>query len=518
LRAAQGDVPLPPPSPVELPDVNHRDDDNCTPLHIALLHGNLDAARALLDHGANPGSRCEGSPALHVAISAGAHPARAAFAAAAVRLLVSKGVVPLERDDNGRTALHWAAALGLRAAAEALLLEGAAFAERQRAQLAAVGTGDADGDIPPIHEFLDKHGNSALHLAARYQRPELVEVLLNASGGEPVAQRVMAKNKSGMNALHMAALGGNALCVSLLVRAAPEAVAAINKQGMTPAAMVVKRHGDGAQALHDALAGRPITAASSAGKTRFAPAMTPSNAAALVLAPPECMAHHTAPAPLRRGGSEPPPENINRLAVLTSPSLGILRSVEFAPGLLRWDEDSKRAALGDILRVHDWPYVRRVISACEAVPDLPSEIRHLDGDTAISRGTWAAALAAAGAACTAVDEVVAGRARHAFCAVRPPGHHAGPSGVVTSGRDPHGSHGFCLLNNIAIAAAYAMTVYRGQGINRVAILDFDVRIAGRCFCFSSFVPSLIVFFLYMKLMGGVLERKKERKQYRKVIV
>jgi len=57
------------------------------------------------------------------------------------------------------------------------------------------------------------------------------------------------------------------------------------------------------------------------------------------------------------------------------------------------------------------------------------------------------------------------QARNAFCAIRPPGHHAGPLGTVTSAKDPHGSAGFCFLNNVAIAGAYAVTTYRhaGQG-------------------------------------------------------
>ncbi|PNH03353.1 tRNA-dihydrouridine(47) synthase [NAD(P)(+)]-like [Tetrabaena socialis] len=66
-------------------------------------------------------------------------------------------------------------------------------------------------------------------------------------------------------------------------------------------------------------------------------------------------------------------------------------------------------------------------------------------------------------------------ARNAFCAVRPPGHHAGPTGVVPAPNDPHGSHGFCLLSNVAIGAAYAMSVHRHAGISRVAIVDFDVH-------------------------------------------
>ncbi len=55
------------------------------------------------------------------------------------------------------------------------------------------------------------------------------------------------------------------------------------------------------------------------------------------------------------------------------------------------------------------------------------------------------------------------QARNAFCAVRPPGHHAGPTGVVTNPNDAAGSHGFCLLSNVAIGAAYAMNVHRHAG-------------------------------------------------------
>jgi acetoin utilization deacetylase AcuC-like enzyme len=95
-----------------------------------------------------------------------------------------------------------------------------------------------------------------------------------------------------------------------------------------------------------------------------------------------------------------------------------------------------------------------------SLPDNPAVIGHLDPDTALSHHSFQAALRAAAAVCQAVDAVVTDGARHAFCAVRPPGHHAGPRGKVPSRKDPVGSHGFCLLNNIAIAAAYAMNVHR----------------------------------------------------------
>lgn len=86
----------------------------------------------------------------------------------------------------------------------------------------------------------------------------------------------------------------------------------------------------------------------------------------------------------------------------------------------------------------------------------------IDPDTSINAYSWAAALRAAGAALAATDAVIAGEMDNAFCAVRPPGHHAC--------RDV--SMGFCLFNNVAIAARYAL---ERHGLKRVAIVDFDVH-------------------------------------------
>ncbi len=86
----------------------------------------------------------------------------------------------------------------------------------------------------------------------------------------------------------------------------------------------------------------------------------------------------------------------------------------------------------------------------------------LDPDTAINSFTWDAALRAAGAALEATDAVIAGELENAFCAVRPPGHHACRDKAM----------GFCFFNNVAIAAKYAL---ERHGLKRVAIVDFDVH-------------------------------------------
>jgi acetoin utilization deacetylase AcuC-like enzyme len=86
----------------------------------------------------------------------------------------------------------------------------------------------------------------------------------------------------------------------------------------------------------------------------------------------------------------------------------------------------------------------------------------VDPDTAMNVHTWNAALRAAGAALAATDAVLAGELANAFCAVRPPGHHACRDKAM----------GFCFFNNVAIAAKYAL---ERHGLNRVAIVDFDVH-------------------------------------------
>ncbi len=115
-------------------------------------------------------------------------------------------------------------------------------------------------------------------------------------------------------------------------------------------------------------------------------------------------------------------------------------------------------------RAHAAGYVASVTDLLAQV-QAAGEPRHLDPDTVACPQTLAAALRAAGAAVAATDEVIggpAGAARRAFCAVRPPGHHATRDEAM----------GFCFFNNVAVAARHALDVH---GLARVAIVDFDVH-------------------------------------------
>lgn len=120
--------------------------------------------------------------------------------------------------------------------------------------------------------------------------------------------------------------------------------------------------------------------------------------------------------------------------------------------------EAPAASLEELTRVHPGNYVEAILGVRPAA----GERVHIDGDTVMSHGSAEAVRHAAGAAVAGVDAVMEGRTRTAFAAVRPPGHHASPA---LPG-------GFCLINNVAVAARHAQARH---GIRRVAILDFDVH-------------------------------------------
>lgn len=95
------------------------------------------------------------------------------------------------------------------------------------------------------------------------------------------------------------------------------------------------------------------------------------------------------------------------------------------------------------------------------------------GDTFASARSLHAAMCSAFSVCRAVDAVISGEYRNAFCCVRPPGHHAGSSGSTVDDNGKLVGQGFCLINNVAVAARYAVTNH--QSINKVAVIDWDLH-------------------------------------------
>ena len=154
-----------------------------------------------------------------------------------------------------------------------------------------------------------------------------------------------------------------------------------------------------------------------------------------------CLGHDTGPGH---------PERAERLSAVHA----ILDGPDFAALERRSPPRAEADALG---RVHRDEYVRGVLDTVPA-----SGYARLDPDTVVSPGSGEAALRAAGAVVAAVGAVAAGEAKNAFCAVRPPGHHAEPGRAM----------GFCLFNNVAVGAAHARDQH---GLRRIAVVDFDVH-------------------------------------------
>ncbi len=145
------------------------------------------------------------------------------------------------------------------------------------------------------------------------------------------------------------------------------------------------------------------------------------------------------------------PESPDRLAAIND------RLIAAGIDLYLSFHDAPEATREQIGRAHPVEYFDELMSS---VPE--HGIRHLDPDTAMSPGTMKAALRSAGAAVLATDLVLEGTIENAFCAIRPPGHHAERAKAM----------GFCFINNVAVAARHALEVH---GLKRVAIVDFDVH-------------------------------------------
>lgn len=483
-------------------NLNERDEDENTPIHVAIHCQKLDHVKLLCKAGASLHKKSDGSPPLHVAISMGAVPQHKEFAYECVRVLHKYDADLAAKDDALHTPLSLACMYNLPEIVSFIL--------------------STDAGLATVNARADRTQGRALHMAAKFDagingvnrvaattvghvrvahvhhpdgsvvnamhripgfpgkqadRSNAVSSTTEASSQETVTELLVkaadieidAQNSVGQTSLHVACGKGNWNVVRILLdNGASPAIA--DRRGFTPGQLAHKRGMPIPNDLLKTLGGPPSSGIIPPPRDLI---VDPDNNT-LLITHELCLLHRTCP-PIRRGANdEPPPENVRRLHVLVDKETGILRSGEF--GRCKWENEGRRAALVDVLKCHEYSYVETISQMCSSIPDHPSAVANLDADTTMSRWSFEAALRAAGSVCEAVDKVVAGDHRNAFCVVRPPGHHAGPRGIVRCDNDPDGgSHGFCFLNNVAIGAAYARSMYRNEGIQKIAIVDFDVH-------------------------------------------
>jgi len=412
--------------------LNKRNSLKYAAIHTAIFARNIDALFILVEYGADVNIKCHGNPCMHLVLASAVLPGCHDKMMQCFEYLINNAQIDLlARDDQNATILHLAAEYNLSKAVKLILAH-------------PLGK--------EVLEAKDRAGMRAIHRAAAKDSADAIKLLISHRASQS------AQTSYGLTPLHIAASCGSVKAWAALAQT-KEVLDILDKWDRSPKD-VAKAHGwePDSKVGWQKLVGIDAT-----------------NVATAIVTHPICRKHYTCP-PSQVETANAPPENMKRLHVIIDEKEGALRASDVADHV-DWFEEAPAATMSDVLRVHEWSYVRQLQSKCEGI-DNDAEgqggMDSLDGDTSISKQSFKAAMHAAGSVIQAVDLVMKGEYRNAFCPVRPPGHHAGPRGLVKDNSGGQGSHGFCLLNNISIGAAYALNVHRNN-VSRVAIVDFDVH-------------------------------------------
>lgn len=404
------------------------------PIHNALMHANVDCVRELLTREAAV-QDYRGWPAAHLSLALAGFEAYREDCLASLQALISAKIDISGRDKRKRTILHFACASNLSSVVPLLL-----------------GLIDL--------RATDKEGLQAIHYAVDYDARECLALLLQELGSEVME----VEDERGDKFIHRAVRKGMWGAAQALVETFTKEILRMTNKADQNCLQVAQSAGLSSEFASFSSGQVP------ASHRKFQ---------TLIVTHPLCCLHGCLPTVyseeerIRLYQSEFQPENPSRYEVLLKQPTGALLVDEFADNLL-WMWEPPPACIVDILRVHEYGYVHYLKTFCEELEESLGAVC-LDRDTLVSAQSYDASLRAAGAVIAAIDEVVSGRCRNAFCPVRPPGHHVGPSGLVrSSDPDDQGSNGFCLLNNIAIGAAYALSILRDV-VHKVAIVDFDIH-------------------------------------------
>eukprot|EP01025_Chloroclados_australasicus_P038965 TRINITY_DN4021_c0_g1_i16.p1 TRINITY_DN4021_c0_g1~~TRINITY_DN4021_c0_g1_i16.p1 ORF type:complete len:942 (+),score=61.89 TRINITY_DN4021_c0_g1_i16:57-2882(+) len=476
----------------------------CTPLHLAIINGHHECVDILVQAKSNLDIKCTKSPVLNLCVCSLVN--QQEHMNKILEILIMGGSNPVSLDDQERTALHWCAAYGLIEPAKMIVSSVQQFLQKKDDNIELV--------ISNVNEFIelpDKDNSNILHVALRHNQSVFIQWIVNTFSKDIIRSLCIKQNRQGWTPLHFACYQCSLQIINLIYSLNKDALQAQDNMGHTPQVIAAKENKFCTFANQDSITNSSIDLYQAEVVQQYnerAVSMdvqdldvidqkfNNTEIQAIVVASEACMKHLTCDHPIEKGQEGIPPENVGRLSVLLHPQRGSLR---FLKNIVI-EEECDSAELSDILRIHDWKYVMELQQACDSTEDEWHVIK-LDDDTAISRGTFQASLKACGSVIRAVNIVLNEQGpNRVFCAVRPPGHHAGPSGKVQQdeiidaegsifgSKQSESSHGFCIFNNIAVGAAYAMSVYR-DSIKRVAIVDIDVHHGnGTQACVLSTVP------------------------------
>jgi ankyrin repeat protein len=366
-------------------DLNERDGDENTPLHVAIHARKLEHVKLLLEAGASIHRKSDGSAPIHTAISIGAVPMHAAFAYECTLLLGEFNADFSVKDDSMHTPLYLACAMilprvvslilsddvglstlnmradrsggrALHAAAKFDSLSSAGYtggSRITREQTRAVGAHHhPDGTIshsghhvPSLHEAPGMFGGKTIQVVdtSLHSEPTAVvtQILLSTPGIE-----IDAQNSNGQTPLHVACSRGSWSVVRVLLRSGANPNSK-DRRGLTPGQLALKRGMPIPVDLLSALGDALTLAHGAPPRDLIMDPDTPT----LLICHELCLLHRSCP-PIRRDSAvEPPPENIRRLHVLINGDDGILKGGEF--GELVWEGKARRASMVDVLKVRE---------------------------------------------------------------------------------------------------------------------------------------------------------------------
>jgi ankyrin repeat protein len=359
-------------------NINERDNDENTPLHIAIHARKLEQVRILCEAGASAHKKCDGSPPVHTAISMGSLGKHSQFAYDCVVVLSENGADLTAKDDSLHTPLYLACMYNLPQIVGYILANEAGLstlnsrADRSQGRaLHAAAKFDALSKmkIPPASAVatharipqLHHHHPDGSIVNARHHIPgfpgkpaaseqsvpnvmstspaPLTQILLGAPGIE-----IDATNTVGQTPLHVACSRGNWAVARMLLQAGARPEIA-DRRGFTPGQIAHKRGMPIPNEMLETLGGPPSSGTVAPPRDLI----VDPDSATLLLTHELCGLHRTCPIIRRDSSVEPPPENVRRLHVLVDNETGILRSGEF--GRCKWENETRRAAIVDVLKV-----------------------------------------------------------------------------------------------------------------------------------------------------------------------